>query len=375
MTNTPVPQPHMLVDILRQAEVLSSLLTRHAEFAAIGAEYLVPGENGGVYAFGCGDGWFAARAIADVARAAFDMPVEGVTSLEFLLSKTRPVGSLDRAIAISMSGTVDRTIAAAARIREAGGRYVALTNESGAQMGASANAVASLRIDDIAPFLTGTTRYSGTILGLMMLVEGAAKAAGRSINASCLGPELSRLLEKTIPITLDICSGQLPAICEEVLSAGIGGVRVLGAGSEWATADYGAAKLVKVIQAPVWSSEIEEFAHSLFWSSRQDELVVLLASTPEVTKLASNTATALSHAGMRTLAIETAGLPVEGATYRVSLPETPAWLAPLLMPAPLQMLAYSMAIASGYDPNRSQDQADPGRFLAAQHLSRRCELN
>jgi glucosamine 6-phosphate synthetase-like amidotransferase/phosphosugar isomerase protein len=182
------------------------------------------------------------------------------------------------------------------------------------------------------------------------------------------------LLEKTIPATLDICGNQLPGICQEVLSAGIGGVRVLGAGSEWATADYGAAKLVKVIQAPVWSSEIEEFAHSLFWSSRQDELVVLLASTPEVTKLASNTATALSHAGMRTLAIETAGLPVEGATYRISLPETPAWLAPLLMPAPLQMLAYSMAIASGYDPNRSQDQADPGRFLAAQLLSRRCEL-
>jgi hypothetical protein len=38
------------------------------------------------------------------------------------------------------------------------------------------------------------------------------------------------------------------------------------------------------------------------------------------------------------------------------------------------MLAYAMAIASGYDPNRSQDQADPGRFLAAQLLSRRCEL-
>jgi fructoselysine-6-P-deglycase FrlB-like protein len=367
-------QPSMLVDILRQADVLAGLLARYPEFAAIGAEHLVPGPGGGVYAFGCGDGWFAARAIADVARAAFGMPVEGVTSLDFLLSKSRPVGSADRAVAISMSGTVDRTIAAAARIRDAGGRYIALTNEDGAQMGATANAVASLKIDDVAPFLTGTTRYSGTILGLMMLIEGAAKAAGRTVAASCLGPEVARLLETTIPKTLDICAEQLPAICEAVIDAGIGGVRVLGAGSEWATADYGAAKLVKVIQAPVWSSEIEEFAHSLFWSSRQDELVVLLASTPEVTKLASNTATALTHAGMRTLAIETAGLPVEGATYRVSLPETPAWLAPLLVPAPLQMLAYAMAIASGYDPNRSQDQADPGRFLAAQLLSRRCEL-
>ena len=374
MTDTTATQPHMLVDIMRQADVLARLLDRFPEFSAIGAEQLAPGAGGSLYAFGCGDGWFAARTIGGIAGEAFDMPLEGVTSLDFLLSKSRQPTSADRAVAISMSGTVDRTIAAANRIREAGGRYVALTNEDGAQMGAAANGVASLKIDDIAPFLTGTTRYSGTILGLMMLVEGAAHAAGRKPAVSCRGPEVARLLETTVPKTLDICNTQLPAICDEVFKAGLGGVRVLGAGPEWATADYGAAKLVKVIQAPVWSCEIEEFAHSLFWSSRQDELVVMLASTPEISRLASNTATALSHAGMRTLAIETAGVAVEGATYRLSLPETSAWLAPLLVPAPLQMLAYAMAIASGYDPNRSQDQADPGRFLAAQLLSRRCEL-
>jgi fructoselysine-6-P-deglycase FrlB-like protein len=373
MTDTGT-QPHMLVDILRQADVLGSLLGRFQEFSEIGAEHLTPGRDGALYAFGCGDGWFAANAIGGIAQTAFNMPLGGATSLDFLLSKTRPLSASDRAVAISMSGTVDRTIAAASRIREGGGKYVALTNEDGAQMGAAANAVASLKIDDIAPFLTGTTRYSGTILGLMMLVEGAAQAAGKSPAFTCGGPEVARLLETTLPQALDICTAQLPAICGDVFASGLGGVRVLGAGPEWATADYGAAKLVKVIQAPVWSSEIEEFAHSLFWSSRSDELVVLLASTPEVTRLASNTATALSHAGMRTLAIETAGSAVDGATYRISLPQTPAWLAPLLVPAPLQMLAYSMAIASGFDPNRSQDQADPGRFLAAQLLSRRCEL-
>jgi glucosamine 6-phosphate synthetase-like amidotransferase/phosphosugar isomerase protein len=374
MTVTTPDQPHMLVDILRQADVLSHLRDRFLEFSGIGAEHLAPGKDGSLYAFGCGDGWFAANAVGNIAKAAFGMSLTPATSLDFLLSNARQLSAVDRAVAISMSGTVDRTIAAAQRIRSAGGAYVALTNEDGAQMGAAANATASLRIDDIAPFLTGTTRYSGTILGLMMLVEGASRGTGHNPAFTCQGPEVSRLLESTLPETLDICGARLPAICQEVLAAGLGGIRVLGAGPDWATAEYGAAKLVKVVQSPVWGSEIEEFAHSLFWSSRQDELVVLLASTPEVTRLASNTASALSHAGMRTLAIESAGMPVEGATYRISLPETPQWLAPLLMPAPLQMLAYAMATASGYDPNKSQDQADPGRFLAAQLLSRRCEL-
>lgn len=367
-------QPHMLVDILRQGEVLARLLDRYDEFAAIGAQSLTPGSGGHLAAFGCGDGWFAARAVAAISASAFDMPMDGVTSLDYLLSENRKPGSADRAVAISMSGTVDRTIAAAHRIKAAGGRYVALTNEDGAAMGASADAVASLKIDDIAPFLTGTTRYSGTILGLMMLIEGAARASGRQPQVSCKEPEMAALLADTIPQSLEICQQQLPAICAEVLGQGLGGVRVLGAGSDWATADYGAAKLVKVVQAPVWSSEIEEFAHSLFWSSRKDELVILLASTPEVARLASNTAGALGHAGMRTLAIETAGHAVEGATYRISLPATPAWLSPLLTPAPLQMLSYALAVESGFDPNVSQDKADPGRFLAAQLLSRRCEL-
>jgi fructoselysine-6-P-deglycase FrlB-like protein len=374
MTDSADRQPFMLTDILRQADVLSQLLQRFDEFSAIGAEHLAPANNGRLYAFGCGDGWFAANAVAGISAAAFGQPMVAKTSLDFLVSKEQSLSSDDRAVAISMSGSVDRTIAAAVRLREAGGRYVALTNESGGAMGSAANAIASLRIDDIAPFLTGTTRYSGTVLGLMMMVEGAASISGRLPAFSCRGPELARLLEKTLPLTLDIYSSMLPGICAEIVSQGLGGVRVLGAGAEWASADYGAAKLVKVVEAPVWSSEIEEFAHSMFWSSRHDELIVLLASTPEVSRLASNTATALSHVGMRTLAIESAGIAVQGATYRISLPETPSWLAPLLIPAPLQMFAYSMAVASGYDPNRSQDAADPGRFLAAQLLSRRCEL-
>jgi fructoselysine-6-P-deglycase FrlB-like protein len=363
-------QPAMLADIRRQADVLERLVARAPEFLRLGAERLRPGTGGRVFAFGCGDGWFAARAVAGVAREVFGLDLLAETSLAMLLREAPRASAADRAVAISMSGTVDRTNAAGAALTAAGPGYVALSNTDGAALGAGATAVASLEVPDVAAFLTGTARYSATVLGLMMLVEGAAGRTGAPLTT---GSELRALIAR-LPAVLDAADAVLGPMARELVDVGFGGIRVLGAGSDWATADYGAAKLVKVVSAPVWSGEIEEYAHSQFWSSRADELVVLLASTPAVAQLAENTAAALKTAGQRVLAIETAGVPVPSATYRLGLPVTPDWLSPLLMPAPLQMLAYAMALATGHDPNRSQDEADPQRFLAAQLLSRRCEL-
>ncbi len=365
--------PAMLADIRRQAAVLDRLLSRAPEFFAVGAEHLRPGPGGHLFAFGCGDGWFAANAVAAVAGEAFGLPVTPATSLDLLLRRAPTCGPADRAVAISMSGTVDRTVAAAQALRDRRARIVALTNEDGAQLGAASSAVASLHVPDVVAFLTGTARYSATVLGLMLLAEGAARACGVVAAQSCLGADMWRLVDG-LPAALDAIEAAVAPICDAVAAAGFGGIRVLGAGPDWATAEYGAAKLVKVVTAPVWGAEIEEYAHSQFWSSRADELVVLLASTPEVARLADNTAEALATAGQRTLAIESAGVAVSSATYRLVLPDTPAWLSPLLMPAPLQVLAYHLAVASGFDPNRSQDAADPKRFLAAQLLSRRFEL-
>src|SRR5262249_47369680 len=61
MNDAAAAQPHMLVDILRQAEVLAGLRERFEAFATIGGDVLVPGPGGALHAFGCGDGWFAAN--------------------------------------------------------------------------------------------------------------------------------------------------------------------------------------------------------------------------------------------------------------------------------------------------------------------------
>ena len=365
----PEHSPPMLTDIRRQPAILRGLFARADEFMALGRDRLAPGRHGTLHAFGCGDGWCAGRAVAAVAPVAFGVRGVGGTSLEMIIDPARAMRPADRAVAISMSGTVDRTNAAAAAVTAAGGVCVALSNDDGGPLGTVATAVASLRVPDIAPFLTGTARYSATVLALMMLMEGAGG------STTLQGPDMRAFLDTDLQQTLDEAERVSRAIVPHLIEGGISGIRVLGAGPDWATADYGAAKLVKLIDLPVWSGEIEEFAHSQFWSARRGELVVLLAGSRDAAQLARNTAEALGHAGLRSLAIETAGEPVAAATYRMILPRTAPWLAPLILPAPLQLLAYHLSIASGRNPDVSQDKDDPGRFLAAQMLSRRCELS
>ena len=354
----------MLSDILRQPEVLRGLLARRDEFVDLGRRMLVPKGAGRLFAFGCGDGWFAARAAAGLAGR-HDL---AATSLEMVLSRAR-LGADDRAIAISMSGSVDRTNEAAACVAGAGGLCIALTNEDGGTLGQIAADIASLHVPDVEKFLTGTTRYSATVLALMFLLEGAGMAAS--------GPEpgLGTFLEETLGAIVSLSSAFCETLCPDLVLGGIGGIRLLGAGADWATGDYGAAKLLKLVNLPVWSSEIEEFAHSQFWGARPNELIVLLAGSEAAATLAENTSSALKEAGMPCLAIESAGTAVPSAKWRLSLPESAATLAPLALAAPLQLLAYHLAKATGGVPDTRQDVAAPGRFLAAQMLSRRCELS
>jgi fructoselysine-6-P-deglycase FrlB-like protein len=364
MPLAPIPRAPtpMLSDILRQPAILRALLARRDEFVAVGKRALVPGPTGRLFGFGCGDGWFAARAVAGSAGRVY-LPA---TSLEMVLSRAR-LGAADRAVAISMSGSVDRTNEAAACVSGAGGLCVALSNDDGGALGRIAAEVASLYVADLEKFLTGTTRYSATVLALMFLLEGAGLAPAQL-------PDLADFLDGTLEAILQAASTFCQAVCPELVQRRITGIRLLGAGPDWATADYGAAKLLKLVDLPVWSSEIEEFAHSQFWGARAGDLIVLLAGSAAAAALAENAASALREAGMPCLSIESAGAAIPSAEWRLSLPAAPARLSPLALAAPLQLLAYHLAKALGGNPDIRQDVATPGRFLAAQMLSRRCEL-
>jgi len=346
----------MLDDVERQPDVLTGLMTRAAEFRAAGQSL---SGTGRIFVTSCGDGLFAAQA-ATLFAARQGLDWHPIGPLDFLVAadELRPS---DRVIAISMSGNVDRTVEAATLADQRGLPIIALVNGAGGKLGALARHKISLDIPDIAPFLCGTASYTATLTALMLFVQGLA---GR-VNDDLAG--LASVQAEILASSHRVVS----SLTTETFS----GVRLLAAGAESGTAAYGAAKLVELTRLPAWSGELEEFAHSQYWSMPASDLVVCISTHPTLADYAHESCKALAVLGVRTLAIDTAATPVETATWQITMPAVDPAMAPLASALPLQVLAYHLSQTSGLDPNtRVHLKNDETRFRVSRMLTRRSLL-
>ena len=347
----------MLRDVRRQPAALAGLLARAFEFRSFAHEHLVPDAGGALWATGCGDGWFAARAIASLIGGG-PHPYRPRSALPFLVYDAPTIGPADRVLVISMSGNVDRSVEAAEAALEQGARVALLTNGEGGRAAALGVARVSLEVEAVAPFLCGTTSYTATVLALALALGPAGTVEGT----------------KQLVAGLDACLEAAEPVARG-LARRFTGVRFLSSGVNLATSDYGAAKFVELSRIPVWSDDIEEFAHRQFWSADPGELVVYLSANPAAAPYANASARALRGMGFTTLSVEIAGSEVPAASRRVTLPHVEEALSPLPLAIPLQLLGYHLALATGLDPDvRGHLREDSKRFETSRLLTRRSLL-
>ena len=351
------PDSAMLRDVHRQPAVLAQVLARAPELEEFAREHLVPEPGGSLYATGCGDGWFAARAVAGLLADA-PFPYRPRAALPFLVYDAPGIGPADRVLVISMSGNVDRSFQAAQAALGHGARTALLTNGDGGRTGGLGVPRLSLAIDAVAPFLCGTSSYTATVLALALAL-GPARILD---SASGVAGVAQACLDASGPVIRG-------------LARGYSGVRFLSSGVNLATADYGAAKLVELTHLPAWSDDVEEFAHRQFWSADSGELVVYLSANPSVARFAGESARALAGMGFTTVAIETEGCALPSAAHRVRVPAIDETLSPFPLALPLQLLGYHLALATGLDPDtRRHLKADGKRFETSRRLTRRSLL-
>lgn len=351
----------MLFDIYRQPAVWRELARRGSEIKDFTRRALTPDAGGRLFVFGSGDGWFAARA----AGTAADQTWIATSGLPFLVDTIPLLTPRDRVLAISMSGNVDRTVDAATAAAERSVPLAILTNADGGRLGRLTDRAFRLGLDDVAPFLCGTTSYTATLAVLL----GARSILGGHVNAAASLGRLADALEAALP-AFDAFARAVAGSREARPS----GARFLAVGRDLATADYGAAKLVELSLIKPWSDDIEEFAHRQYWTTARDEVAVFLPSSPNVAGYASASAEALGELGLTTVALEPDGCPVPGARHRLPLPG-PAASAPLTQAVALQLLAYHLALLSGTDPNRRLHLKDDTlRFSVSRKLTRRSLL-
>jgi glucosamine 6-phosphate synthetase-like amidotransferase/phosphosugar isomerase protein len=347
----------MLADISRQRSVLEGLLARRSEVVVFGQEHLAPDQGGYLYAFGSGDGWFAARAVLGSGDRTAAVP-----GLDFLLRIAPKLRPADRALAITMSGNVDRTLEAARAGRDRGTPVSLLTNKDGGRLGALGVPALRLQLDDLAPFLCGTSNYTATLaaLGMARDVDGAFDQAIEAVL-----PHLDGLIQQADGLAAEIASAIGPQ-CS--------GIRFLSTGAGLATADYAAAKFVEVTTLPSWSDDIEEFAHRQYWTLKRSELVVFLAEDHRSAEFANASAEALAEFGTPTLIVAPEHANANAARFHLTVPGE-ARTACITQAIVAQLLAYRLALATGTDPNRRNHlKADTVRFAVSRKLTRRSLL-
>lgn len=351
----------MLDDIVRQPSLLRRLASRLDEIEAFWLANLADGAR--MIAFGSGDGWFAARSVS--ARAG-EPGVLAASGLEIAGDQGPVLHASDRLIAISMSGNVDRTVEAAMRAQELGAKVVSLTNSEGGRLAELGLENFSLQIDDVAPFLCGTSSFvaTRTVLSVFAVLASGQPKSVLHERLIATADRLEKVLVDAAPIA--------EAMAQQK-AAEAPGLRYLSCGRRGAAmADYGAAKIVELSGTPVWSDDLEEFAHRQFWTVAKGEVAVMLPTGEVVCGIAKDAADALQAMDIDTLAIGPASYSFDTARWQIGWPDDPKVDDATLCAGALQLLAYHWSLAAGFDPNRRMHlKNDTTRFKTSRLLTRR----
>jgi glucosamine--fructose-6-phosphate aminotransferase (isomerizing) len=330
--------PALLRDGLRVTwEAVQTLLSR-LDVAAIPRVALT----------GCGDSLFAGIA----ARLAFEryagLPAEAVEALDLARYSvdTLPPGAL--VVPISYSGQVARTVEAAANAQDFGATVVALTGRPERRLGQTARYVLHVQVPSLG-FSLGTSTYIGLMLGAYLLALGLGR------RRDVLSQDRLQALLVRLHGVADAMEGALGA-GERILQqeagwlAEGGSILFLGAGPQYASALFGAAKLYEGAQLNGVAQNIEEWAHAQYFISGPASRIVLLAPRGRSLDRAYEVAREMRYIGAPFLVI-TDDDPArwQALTSRVLvLPSgTPEVFSPLLFAVPVSQVGYYLAKARG----------------------------
>ena len=284
----------------------------------------------GVYAFGLLPGWTALR-------DSISLSVYYGAEIDFSSSVV---------VALSQSGQTPDVVSYVERARERGALTVALTNERGSALAEHAELTLPLEAGEERSVAASKTFYNQ--LAALALLAGAA--AGRE-------DEIWDGLRRTAVILADAIPKLEAAVMPVATAfAYVGRMYVIGRGYELATAREIALKLTETCRVAAEPLTSTDLAHGPDRSARldvpglDDRLAATRPCRPSWRRRRES-----AQAGATIVASGSAAGAVEGAAWRLPVPEAPVpLLSPLLSVVPGQLFAAALAEAKGLDPDKPE---------------------
>jgi glucosamine--fructose-6-phosphate aminotransferase (isomerizing) len=274
----PVPDVRSIDTMLREIETIPAVITDQVAALRGPLGELVNGLGKPlpeVILSGCGDPYFAGMAARLAMERDSGVRCQAIEALELTRYAIRYVPVLPRPpllVAVSHSGSVGRTIEAAATAAAFGWRTVALTGRADGRLAQVARPV----VMDVPTlgFSPGTSTYVAMVVALLTLAGELARAGGRADGAARIASGLEAapdLARETIRASAE------PAERAAVLLAASPSTTFLGSGPSRASAEFGAAKLFEGPQRYGVAQQLEEWAHEQYFISGPTTPVVVVA--------------------------------------------------------------------------------------------------
>jgi glutamine---fructose-6-phosphate transaminase (isomerizing) len=333
-----------LAEVREQPNALLRLLELEDEFAAVSKAVLDRAPQAvrlvghgtsdaaatyGTYAFGLLPGWTALRDTISLTvyyGATFDLSSSVV-------------------LALSQSGRTPDVVEYVTRTRSRGALTVALTNDPASDLAAAAEITIPLSAGPEQSVAASKT-YMNELAAVALLAGGVA-GRGREMAdgirgvATALGEQMSSL-ERAVAA---------PAVAFTY----VGRMYVIGRGLEFATAREVALKLTETCRVAAEPLTATDLAHGPVAALDSLFPVWTIASHDESLPAVVEGAARVREAGATLVASGTAAAEIEGAAYRLPVPDPPLpILSPLLSVVPGQLFAAALAAAKGLDPDNPE---------------------
>lgn len=258
-----------------------------------------------LYITGCGDSHNAGVAAELAFEELAGVPTQALPAMQFsrytvrTLRQDFPRNPL--VVGISVSGEVSRTIEALGLARQRGALTVALTGNGESRAALAAEKALVLPVESYGRS-PGVRTFALSLLGLYLLAIRLGEVAARytQTEANNLRGELLRAAD-TIEATIEAVSQAAVTASEETGQAT--NFVFIGSGPNYATALFGAAKMVEAAGKHVIGQDIEEWAHLQYFSKEADTPTVLIAPPGESLDRAAELVETMRRLGRRTIAI------------------------------------------------------------------------
>ncbi len=346
--------------MLREIESVSDLIRQEFGVFETRVEEAIPADAARqvqrIFLTGCGDSHHAAVAVELAFQTLAGVDARALTAMHCArytvpqLATTRGQGT-DWVVGISASGQVARTLEALALARQAGARTLAITGTPGSPVAQAADYVLTAQVPGIGSPTElptpGIRTYAAHLLMLYLLAIHLGEVRGHLTPAEA-GTQ-RRALRDLAHAADQILAAAEPVIPEPVAAwMDAQEFGFLGAGPNYATALFCAAKVLEASGDTAWGQDTEEWAHLQYFGRHPHTPTVLITAGGRDRSRAAEVAAATRAIGRRLVVVapEDAGEILRHGLFKVALPRgVPEVFSPLVLWIPGALLAAHRSLA------------------------------